>query len=151
AGFDRGPLDDREGGDVLDEGEDDTEREPSLGWTDMESRYGSAPTFDPDREDEHDGAEPDNEDGGRWSERASLTGRLGGNQHEDDEPSLGLTEHINQATRTVTVGWAFDDLEGDYEVQCRPGGPNNRARMADDEPDATDLESDGLERGEHDD
>jgi len=34
AGIDGGPGDDREGGDVLDSGE------PSLGWTEMETRYG---------------------------------------------------------------------------------------------------------------
>ncbi|MEQ1771744.1 MAG: hypothetical protein ABL879_18100 [Devosia sp.] len=42
AGF-SGEGDDREGGDVLDQGDDDTEREPSLGWTEMEARYGCQP------------------------------------------------------------------------------------------------------------
>lgn len=50
AGLDGGPQDDRES-DGLEHGEgDDADREPSLGWSDMEARYGAAPTFDPDRE-----------------------------------------------------------------------------------------------------
>ena len=104
-----------------------------------------------DKEHEHDGVEPENEHGPSWAEGRGSRGSLFSGSGEDDEPSLGLTEHVNQVTRTVTAGWAFDDCEGDYAVECWPGGPNNRARMADDEPDATDLESDGLERGEHDD
>lgn len=89
-----------------------------------------------DREDEHDGTEPENEHGPGWTEANS---RLQGVMHafpEDGEPSLSLTEHVNQATRTVPVSsgfWSVIDGEADYVVDAC-FGPTNRARMADDEP-----------------
>jgi len=133
---------------------DDADREPSLGWTEMEARYGCRPTFevdleleegndepslgsvnpqtggfieplgfwqvkprwmsddawagDPrdrqstthlthcqtlwstgrndDREDEHDGAEPENEDGHGWAEEIGVDGGLqAGGFNDDDE------------------------------------------------------------------
>lgn len=169
--------------------DDDTEHEPSLGWTDMEARYGCRPTFDADLEhddaddepslaspeplyavisgqmgfyptyasgdlygafapigsqtgwdlgnraeleDQHDGAEPDDEHGGGWSEASAGRGRLDGGRDEDSEASLSLTEHVNQSTRTATTGWVFEDSEADYERHW-PFGPTNSAMIADDE------------------
>jgi hypothetical protein len=86
-----------------------------------------------DRENEHDGAEPENEHGPSWMESAALQGRLVSGSDEGDEPSLGLTEHVNQATRLLkTKGWHFDDHEADYAIE--PGQGCGRARFADDEP-----------------
>lgn len=97
-----------------------------LGW-------GAGSTFNPDCEDEHDGAEPDNEHGGGWPEASSAEGTLsGGGAPEDDEPTLGFTEHVNQASRTLTTGeWRFGDGEADYVAEVSRG--RYRAHVADDE------------------
>lgn len=72
--------DDREGGDVQDEPHDPGgDDEPSLGWTDMEARWGRhAGTFDPDLElDDLDTGEAD------------YAGWFGGSGFADAEPSAG--------------------------------------------------------------
>lgn len=49
-----------------------------------------------DLEDEHDGTEPDQEDGAAWSEGGSLIGKLDGGWPEDNEASLSLSESMDQ-------------------------------------------------------
>lgn len=163
---------DLEGGDVQDEPHDDGEDdEPSLATP--EPHYAGADYYlakqsiyvscqpltsqaswglggsRAELEHEHDGAEPENEHGPSWAEAPARRGSLFSGSDEDHEPSLGLTEHINQATRTTEApGWHFDDCEADY---ARDIGPTNRAMLADDEPDVTDREDDGIWMGERDD
>lgn len=73
-------------GDGLEYGElDEADHEPSLGWTVMEASYGAPPVFDPDLEDEHDGAEPENEHGPGWTESSGRSGQLECGRHDDDE------------------------------------------------------------------
>lgn len=73
-----------------------------------------------DLEDEHDGAEPENEHGPSWSEHSTETGpHLSAFGGEDDETSLGTPEQVNQVERLVlTGGWLIDD--GEEDVQDQP-------------------------------
>lgn len=66
-----------------------------------------------DKEDEHDGAEPDNEHGPSWAEELASGGVLLSGSDEDHEPSLGTPEQFDQITRMVqdkTV-WGLTDGE----------------------------------------
>lgn len=100
--------------------------------TDCQTRWGEG-TLANDREDEHDGAEPENEHGGAWAESGSLSGRLSGAGHDDDrEPSLSLPESLNQATRwQETSDWHVEDGEADYVEEGACG--RLTARESDDE------------------
>lgn len=107
--------------DATDDREDDPvdRGEPSLGWTDMEARYGCSPTPSYDCEEEHDGREPDADsepnlgapelgggpalNGGVYKGAPLVDCTLPRNSQEhwargrgdDDEPSIGTSVIVN--------------------------------------------------------
>jgi hypothetical protein len=69
-----------------------------------------------DLEDEHDGAEPDQEDGAAWSEGGSLIGKMDGGWPEDNEASLSLSESLDQSAAIADCqrdDWGVIDGEED--------------------------------------
>jgi hypothetical protein len=129
AGFDGHAYHDGEAdleGDGLDEGELDTaDDEPSLGWNTSEASFGCRPTFDPDREDEHDGAEPENEHGASWPEGGSQIGYLfaGFTSNEDDEDDADNERDVTDGLENDGIWMGErDEAEYDYPGFIRGGG-----------------------------
>jgi hypothetical protein len=88
--------------------------------------------IDEDLEEDHDDAEPDDEDGCGWSEASSLTGMLDGGKIDDDEHSLGMPESMNQVTRaTESPHRHAADGEADHFIELPFG--RTRTFQADEE------------------
>lgn len=106
----------------------DPDLEPSLAGLNLTGQYGDQRHYArgaPDeREDEHDGREPDVDDEHSlgWAEEESCNARPGLNAFSipqaENEPSLGAGAHISQVTwGAPSEGWHFD-----YEHQCEDEG-----------------------------
>lgn len=101
-----------------------------------------------DLEDEHDGTEPDHEDGGSWSEAASMVGKTDGANGEDAEPSLGMPEQINQALRNETHSILLLE-DGEEDAGDMPEATNEDGGDILDEP--HDALDEGNDEGSFDD